>query len=212
MHFDLTLFIQAVGLLGVMAIVFAESGLLVGLFLPGDSLLFTAGFLASQGVFDITVLTIGCFMAAVLGDSVGYLTGDRFGRRLFTREDSRFFKKSYLQQAEAFYNKHGGKAIVLARFVPIVRTFTPIVAGVAHMKYHTFLFYNCIGALFWSVGITLLGYFLGSQIPDVDRYLLPILLMIVLVSISPGLIHFFREKSNRLLLKKYLLAVFKIKL
>jgi membrane-associated protein len=190
---DLESFIRAVGYIGVTLIVFAESGLLIGFFLPGDSLLFTAGFLASQGHFDIYLLAILCFVAAVSGDAVGYWFGHRVGRRLFEREDSRFFKKKYLEQAEAFFERNGGKAIFLARFLPIVRTFTPIVAGAASMRYARFAFYNAFGALAWAVGVTVAGYQLGSRIPGVDKYLLPIIAVIILVSVLPGAIHLWRE-------------------
>ena len=195
MHFDLPHLIQSLGYFGVWAIVFAESGLLVGFFLPGDSLLFTAGFLASQPVtgIDIRVLIFGCFVCAVLGDNVGYATGHRFGRRLFQKEDSWLFHKKHLVTAQKFYEKHGKKAIVLARFMPIVRTFAPIVAGIGSMHYRTFMSYNLIGGLLWTVGITLLGYYLGQVIPDVDKYLLPIVLLIIVISIAPSIIHLIQE-------------------
>src|SRR3990167_10058106 len=147
MHFDLMGLIQTVGYLGVFAIVFVESGLLVGFFFPGDSLLFTAGFLASQGFFDIKVLIIGCFIAAVAGDSGGYFIGKKFGPKIFTKEDSFFFQKKHLTRAQNFFDKHGGKTIILARFMPVVRTFAPVVAGVGAMQYRRFLMFNIIGAI-----------------------------------------------------------------
>src|SRR3954447_27073387 len=181
MHFDLKDLIIAVGYLGVLAIVFAESGLLIGFFLPGDSLLFTAGFLASSlGIFNIWALAIGCFLAAVLGDSVGYAFGHRIGRPLFNKEDSLFFHRDHLLRAQAFYEKHGGKTIILARFLPVVRTFAPIVAGVGAMPYPRFLAFNVIGGALWALGLTTAGYFFGSLIPDPDRYLLPIIVLIIL--------------------------------
>lgn len=195
---DLESLIRTAGYLGVFAIVFAETGLLVGFFLPGDSLLFTAGFLASQGYFDIWILAILCFVAAVAGDAVGYLIGNRFGRQLFVREESRFFKPKYLMQAERFFEHHGGKAIVLARFMPIVRTFVPVIAGVSAMTYRHFVIFNVVGALLWAVGVTLLGYFLGSVIPGVDTYLLPIIALIVLVSVLPSAVHIWREHGDEL--------------
>lgn len=195
---DLESLIEAVGIIGVAFIVFAESGLLVGFFLPGDSLLFTAGFLASQDVVSIWLLVPVSFVAAVAGDAVGYQFGHRVGRRLFEREDSRFFKRQYLERAEAFFAEHGGKAIILARFIPIVRTFTPIVAGISIMPYRQFAVYNFIGGALWAAGITLLGYFLGSSIPGIDKYLLPIIAVIILVSVLPPALHLLREqrKSN----------------
>lgn len=195
MHLDLLQIIKTFGYLGVWGIVFAESGLLVGFFLPGDSLLFTAGFVASQGFLNITLLILGAFICAVLGDNVGYVTGHKFGRRLFRREDSRMFHKKHLVSAQNFYDKHGKKAIVLARFMPIVRTFAPIVAGIGAMKYSTFVAYNVIGGLIWTAGVTLLGYYLGQVIPDVDQYLLPIILVIVVVSIAPSIFHLYQERK-----------------
>lgn len=201
-HFDLQQIIQAVGLLGIFAIVFTESGLLIGFFLPGDSLLFTAGFLASQGFFNIHVLAIGCFIAAVVGDSVGYYIGHTYGRRLFNKEDSVLFHKDHLVKANAFYKKHGGKTIIIARFMPFIRTFAPVVAGIAEMKYSTFLSYNIIGGFLWAVGLTYTGYFLGSIIPDVDTYLLPIIAFVVIVSIGPGVYHALKDKESRDEIKK----------
>lgn len=180
----------------IWAIVFAESGLLVGFFLPGDSLLFTAGFLASQNILSIQHLTLGCFVAAVLGDSVGYLTGNRFGRKLFQREDSWLFHRKHLVSAQGFYEKYGKKAVVLARFVPLIRTFAPIVAGIGAMHYRTFLTYNVIGGLIWTFGVTLLGYSLGAVIPDVDKYLLPIILIIIVVSLLPSVFHIYQERKK----------------
>ncbi|SRR5579884_770968 len=198
MHFDLREFIIAAGYLGVLAVVFAESGLLIGFFLPGDSLLFTAGFLASSlGIFDIRLLAVGCFLAAVLGDSVGYAFGHRVGRPLFNREDSHLFHKKHLLRAQAFYEKHGGKTIVLARFMPVVRTFAPIVAGVGMMPYRRFVAFNVIGGALWALGLTTAGYFFGSLIPDPDRYLLPVIGLIILISVAPTIVHVLRDQEYR---------------
>ncbi len=198
MHFDLPAIIKSLGYFGVWAIIFAESGLLIGFFLPGDSLLFTAGFLASQNFLDVRVLIFGCFVCAVLGDNVGYATGYRFGRRLFQKEDSWLFHKKHLASAQNFYDIHGKKAIVLARFMPIVRTFAPIVAGIGSMHYRTFMSYNLIGGFLWTFGITLLGYFLGRVIPaeQVDKYLLPIIALIIIISILPSIIHIIQENRK----------------
>jgi len=195
MHFDLLSMIKSLGYFGVWAIVFAESGLLIGFFLPGDSLLFTAGFLASQGFLNIAVLIFGCFVCAVLGDNVGYATGHRFGRKLFQREDSWLFHKKHLVTTQNFYDKHGRKALILARFMPVVRTFAPIVAGIGSMQYRTFMTYNLIGGALWSIGITLLGYFLGQAIPaeQIDKYLLPIIAAIIVISLVPSLLHVYKE-------------------
>ncbi len=194
---DLQVLIQVIGYLGVTGIVFAESGLFIGFFLPGDSLLFTAGFLASQGFFNIHLFAVLCFAGAVLGDSVGYAFGRRVGPVLFAREDSLLFKREHLVRAAHFYETHGGKAIVLARFMPMIRTFAPIVAGMAHMRYRTFLTYNIVGGLLWATGLTYLGYFFGSVIPDPDRFLLPVVLTIIVVSMLPGLLHAYRAGLHR---------------
>jgi membrane-associated protein len=194
--FDLTEVVKAVGYLGIMGIVFAESGLLIGLFLPGDSLLFTAGFLASQGVLNIWVLALLAFISAVAGDAVGYQIGHKMGRRLFNSPDSRFFKRDYLVQSELFFERHGGKAVFLARFLPIIRTFTPVVAGMGAMSYRRFFWFNVLGALCWAVGVTFAGYLLGDTIPGVDRYLLPIIAVIILISGLPGIIHIVRERAS----------------
>ncbi len=195
--FDLVELLRGVGYAGIATIVFAESGLLVGFFLPGDSLLFTAGFLASQGVFHIAWLATLCFGAAVAGDSVGYAFGHRVGRRIFTKPDSLFFHRRNLLRAEDFYAKHGGKTIILARFLPVVRTFAPILAGVGSMTYPRFLAYNIVGGALWAIGLTALGYFLGSAIPDVDRYLLPIIAGIIILSILPTAVHVLRHAEDR---------------
>ncbi len=189
MHFDLVQIIQTIGYLGLFAVIFAESGLFFGFFFPGDSLLFTAGFLASQGLFDERILIPLFVAAAILGDSVGYWTGAKSGKWLMMRKDSFFFKKAYIKRAEHFYNTHGGKTLILARFVPAIRTFVPIVAGMAGMKYRKFLTYNIIGGILWGAGLSTAGYFLGSKIPNVDTYILPIVLLVICLSLLPGLIH-----------------------
>lgn len=189
--------VQAAGYTGLTAIIFAESGLLIGFFLPGDSVLFAAGFLASQGVLNIYILLPLLFLAAVIGDNVGYTFGFRLGPKIFKREDSLFFQKENLVKAQAFFERHGGKTIIIARFIPVVRTFAPILAGVGKMKYKTFLIYNLVGAVLWAVGLLLLGFFLGSLIPGIDRYLLPIILLIVIISVAPNIIHILRNRESR---------------
>ncbi len=195
--FQLSELIKATGFLGLFGIVFAESGLLLGFFLPGDSLLFTAGFLASQGFFNIWILILVCFLAAVLGDSFGYAFGKKVGPRIFFKEESLFFRKDHLERARAFYEKHGGKTIILARFIPVVRTFAPILAGVGKMRYQTFLLYNIFGGIFWAIGLTLFGYWLGSVVPNVDRYIVPLVLLIIFLSFLPPLFHILRHKEGR---------------
>ena len=183
------------GVAAIAAVVFAESGLLIGFFFPGDSLLFTAGFLVSQKLFhfDIVALCLILFAAAAFGDTVGYEVGKHYGKRLTGKPDGKIFKQRYLQQADAFYVKHGRKAIVLARFVPIVRTFAPIVAGISKMPYRKFIAANLIGAALWSCGLTLGGYYLGRQFDrwgiGIDQVLIPTVLVIIVVSFLPIVIH-----------------------
>lgn len=204
MHFDLITLIKTVGLFGIFGIVFAESGLLFGFFLPGDSLLFTAGFLASQGFLNFPALLVGSFIAAVVGDNVGYYFGHKFGPKIFNREDSLLFHKHHVTKAQEFYKQHGPKTIIIARFIPFVRTFAPIIAGVANMDKPTFMIFNLIGGFLWAIGLPTLGYFLGSMIPDVDKYLLPIIAVIILASILPGIIHILKEPGPRAKLLKLL--------
>lgn len=198
-NLDPTNLIASFGMLGIFLIVFAESGLLIGFFLPGDSLLFTAGLLASQGKFGLSfpLLLVGCFVAAFAGDQVGYTFGKRVGPALFRKPDSKLFKQEYVHRTELFFKKHGPKTIVLARFVPVVRTFAPIVAGIGKMHRKTFVVYNLVGALLWAVGVTSLGYILGSTIPGIDRYLLPIIAVIIVVSALPPTIEFLKMRRER---------------
>lgn len=189
--------IEAFGTVGLFAIVFAESGLLIGFFFPGDSLLFTAGLLASQGLLDLPVVLVGCFVAAVAGDQVGYAFGARVGPALFRRPDSRIFKQEYVDKARHYFERYGSKTIVLARFVPVVRTFAPILAGVGSMRYRTFVAFNLTGGLLWAVGVTLLGYILGESIPDIDRYLLPVIALIVLASVAPIALEVLKARRDR---------------
>lgn len=195
--FDLIPFIETVGYIGLFAIIFAESGILIGFFLPGDSLLFTAGFLASQGLLNIWILLPLLFIAAVLGDAVGYTFGKKVGPKIFTREKSFFFRPSHVVKTAAFFEKHGVKTIVLARFIPVVRTFAPIMAGVGGMRYRTFATYNILGALLWATGLTLLGYIFGNIIPDADRFILPIIGLIIAVSFIPPVWHYLKEKREK---------------
>jgi len=177
--------ITTLGYVGLFAIVFAESGLFFGFFFPGDSLLFTAGLLASAHVLSLPALLVLIPLAAILGDSAGYAFGKWIGPKIFTKEDSFFFNKRHIERSESFYKKYGAKALVLARFVPVVRTFVPIVAGVGSMAYSTFIIFNSVGGLLWGVCITLLGYFLGNAFPATEQYLTPILVLIVFVSVLP---------------------------
>ena len=196
--FELEELIKTIGYLGLFAIIFAETGLLVGFFLPGDSLLFTAGFLASQDYLNIWLLIVVCFVAAVTGDAVGYAFGHRVGRGLFRRPEALLFRPQYLLKAEAFFDRHGGKAVIIARFLPIVRTFVPIIAGVGAMRYPRFALFNVIGAVLWAIGLPFGGYFIGSAIPSVDRYLVPVILLIIVASIAPTVIHVWRESGDEI--------------
>lgn len=197
--FSLDSFIRTAGYLGVFAAIFAESGLLVGIILPGDSLLFVAGFLASQHYMNIYVLAIVAFLAAVLGDNVGYWLGERFGVKIFSHRSARFLNQDQLKRTEAFFVRHGGKTILLSRFTPIVRTIAPVMAGTGKMAYRKFVGYNLIGGLLWAVGVSVLGYFLGSRIPNIDHYLLPGVVAVIIISLLPSVIHLWLSgrKSRR---------------
>lgn len=218
---DLIDFIKFVSIIGVAAVIFAESGLLIGFFLPGDSLLFTTGFLIHAGIlpFNIHLAVFIIFLAAIAGDSVGYTFGHKLGPRIFNRKDAKLFKQEYIQRAQEFYEKHGGKTIIIARFVPIVRTFAPIVAGAGKMEYKRFISFNIIGGLLWAAGITYAGYFLGSLFDhmglEIDHILLPIIALIILISVLPPAIHIFKDKKTRTAFwegtKRQVTALFKSK-
>ena len=189
--------IEAFGTLGVLAIVFIESGLLVGFFLPGDSLLFTAGLLSSTGTLPaLWILLVTIPLAAIAGDQVGYAIGRKAGPAIFKRPDSRFFHHEHLDRSQAFFERYGGRTIILARFVPIVRTFAPVMAGASRMRYRTFVAYNVIGGVAWGVGITTLGYFLG-QIEFVRANIEYIVVAIVLVSFIPIASELLRARAKR---------------
>ena len=195
--------IDTFGLLGIFAIVFAESGLLVGFFLPGDALLFTAGFLAS-GPSDfpeslhlpLVPLILGIWVAAIAGDQVGYAFGARVGPALFRREDSRFFKQANVDKGQEFFDRYGPRAIVLARFVPVVRTFTPILAGVSGMEYRTFVRWNVIGGTIWAFGVTLLGYWLG-QVDVIEQNLELAIVVVVGISCLPIAVELWRARKEK---------------
>ncbi|MDQ5962143.1 MAG: rane-associated protein [Patescibacteria group bacterium] len=195
MIFDLPTFIQSVGLIGIGAVVFLESGILVGMFLPGDSLLFTAGILASAGYLHFVPLLVVTFVCAVLGNQVGYYTGKKYGPRIFSRPNSRWFNPEHIVKAQAFYEKYGKKTIILCRFIPFVRTVAPIMAGVGLMNSKSFTVYNVVGGALWAVGMTSLGYFLGSTIPNIEKYIIPIVLGIILISVIPVLTKLLHKKT-----------------
>lgn len=200
--------IQSGGVLLVAAIVFAESGLLVGFFLPGDTLLFSAGFFASQGNLPLGLLLIATTLAAIIGDNVGYMIGRKTGHKIFKKKDGILFRTEYIEQAEKFYEKHGGKTITLARFVPIVRTFAPVVAGVGKMDRKKFMAYNVVGATLWVFSITLLGYWLGSKIPNIDAYLLPAVGLATLLTFGPAIWHILKDAETRAKIKTSIKAKF----
>jgi membrane-associated protein len=195
-NMDIAELIKVIGYLGLFAIIFSESGLFFGFFLPGGSLLFTAGLLASQGLFNIYWLVIVVAVAAILGDSTGYWFGSKVGSKIFYKEDSLFFNKKHLERTKEYYEKYGAVTVIIGRFVPIVRTFAPILAGVGEMKYKKFLSYNIVGAFLWAVGLALLGFFLGATIPGIEKYILPIIILIVFLSILPILFNLKFKKTS----------------
>jgi len=195
---DLEGLIRWGGLIALIAIVFAETGLFFGFFLPGDSLLFTAGFLAAAGYFDIRVLVISLILAAIIGDQVGYLTGRYAGKKLLDRPDGRFFKRAYVEKTKRFYDKYGASTIVLARFVPIVRTFAPIVAGVAQMRYRTFITYNILGGIGWVCLMTIGGYLLGG-LPWVQANFGLVTILIIVASLIPLGIELWHARRDKMI-------------
>ena len=184
------------GYVGLTAIIFTETGLLFGFFLPGDSLLVTAGLFASQGKLDVYQLGALLTVAAIVGDSVGYAIGKATGPRIFNRPDSLLFNKKHLIRAQDFYAKHGGKTIIIARFMPIIRTFAPVVAGVGSMDYKRFITYNVVGGFLWVWSMLFTGYFLGRFIPGVDKHIEKIILLVIFLSILPGIISWLRERKK----------------
>ncbi len=200
---DLVNLITTAGFIAVILVIYAESGLLIGFFLPGDSLLFTAGILVHSGIFNINIhlFVLLLFIAAVAGDSTGYWFGRKTGPKIFKKPDAKIFKQSHIKKAQDFYEKHGAKTIIIARFVPIVRTFAPIVAGVGKMEYKKFFTYNIIGGFFWVALVTYAGYYLGALFEkmglDIDQVLLPIIVLIVFISILPAVYEIMKEKNNR---------------
>ncbi len=191
--------ITNLGWIAVLCVIFAESGLLIGFFLPGDSLLFTAGFLVQQGFFSINIhlFVLLLFIAASLGQSTGYVFGKKVGRKLFDRENTRFFRKENLIRAELFYEKYGPVTIILACFIPFVRTFVPIVAGISKMKYREFIVYNIIGAAIWTASFTYLGYYAGKVLHDMGINVEIAALIIIALSISPMIIHILKDSKRR---------------
>jgi membrane-associated protein len=189
--------VQWAGLFGLAAIIFSETGLLIGVFLPGDSLLVTAGLLAARGYLNVYALAPVLTVAAICGNSVGYFIGRATGPRIFNRENSLFFNKKHAIRAHEFYEKHGRKTIVLAQFMPIIRTFGPVVAGVGGMKFRTFITFNIMGAVLWIWSMVAIGYFLGSYIPGIDQHIEIVVAIVVFISLLPGLISWYRGKRAK---------------
>jgi membrane-associated protein len=189
--------IRVGGLVGLILIVFAETGLLIGFFLPGDSLLITAGLFAARGDFNIVTLNVTLIAAAIIGDATGYWIGRRTGRALYSRPDSLLFRREHLRITHEFYEKHGGKTIVIARFMPIVRTFAPMVAGVAEMGYRRFAVYNVMGGILWVTSMTLGGYFLGRLVPDIERNIHYVIAVVIFLSLLPPGIAWLRAQMAR---------------
>jgi membrane-associated protein len=194
---DLPTLVQWAGLFGIAAIIFSETGLLVGVFLPGDSLLVTAGLFAAKGYLNVYLLAPVLPIAAICGNSLGYFIGRTTGPRIFSRENSLFFNKKHAIRAHDFYEKHGKKTIVLAQFMPVIRTFAPVIAGVAGMRFHTFIAYNVFGALFWIWSMLGIGYFLGNYIPGIDKHIEIVVVVVVFISILPGIISAIRARRAK---------------
>lgn len=185
------------GYVGLFAIIFAETGLLVGFFFPGDSLLVTAGLFASTGDFNIVFLNLLLVPAAILGNSAGYWIGYKSGPKLFKREQSLLFRKDYLIKTQQFYEKHGGSTIFISRFMPFFRTFAPIVAGIGKMKYSKFTYYNLVSGAIWVVSMTLIGFYLGRVIPDVDKHIEKVIIVIVFLSLLPAIVKYLKHKFQK---------------
>lgn len=194
--YDVEGLVRVGGLMALVAIVFAETGLLIGFFLPGDSLLVTAGLFAVSGHLELWSLFLFVSLAAIVGDAVGYFLGARTGPKIFSREDSLLFHKKHLITTKEFYDRHGGITIVLARFMPLLRTFAPVVAGVGNMRYSRFAMYNVLGGIGWVVSMTSIGYFLGKTIPDIDKYIHVVIAAVIILSLVPGIVTFVRTRQR----------------
>lgn len=189
--------IRSGGLLLVGLMIFAESGMLVGFFFPGDTLLLSAGVFAAQGKISLAALLVIASLAAILGDNTGYQIGKTLGPRLFKKKDGLFFRQEYVHRSELFFEKYGSKSMLLAHFLPIVRTFTPIVAGVGKMDRPKFAFFDAIGDIAWAVIVTMIGYWFGSKIPNIDNYILPVVVIVVVLSFGPVVYHLVKPLLER---------------
>jgi membrane-associated protein len=195
--FNVTHLIQTGGLLLIALVIFGESGMMIGFFFPGDTLLFSAGILAAAGKLNIITTLITIAVAAIIGDNVGYHIGRRLGPRLFRKPDGAVFRKEHITQAEKFYEKYGSKTMLVAHFVPVVRAFVPVTAGAAKMPYGQFVIFDAIGDIAWTVVLTLLGYYVGSRIPGVEKLIEPVLILIIVIFLAPTLCHLFRDPKIR---------------
>ncbi|MEO6761113.1 MAG: VTT domain-containing protein [Candidatus Saccharimonadales bacterium] len=194
--FDVTQLIQSGGLLLIALVIFAESGMMVGFLFPGDTLLFSAGILAAGGKLPIVWVLVVIALAAIIGDNVGYLIGRALGKRLF-KKDSVIFRHEYIMKAEKFYEKHGSKTMLIAHFIPIVRTFAPVTAGAGKMNHKAFIGFDAIGDIAWTLSVTLIGYFVGSRIPGIEKLIEPLLIIIVIIFLAPTLYHVFKDPRVR---------------
>ncbi|MCK9578152.1 VTT domain-containing protein [bacterium] len=189
--------IETAGYIGLFLAVFSETGILLGFFLPGDSLLFTAGFLASTGFLDLKTTIIVSLIAAVLGDALGYYLGNKYGPKIFIKTDSFFLDKKHIERTEKYFKRYGGETIILARFLPIIRTITPVMAGVGKIGYRKFFVYNILGGVIWTILLPVSGYYFGQIIPDADRIILPVIAVIIFISLLPAVITVLRDKERR---------------
>jgi membrane-associated protein len=199
--FDVNHLVQTGGLLLIFLIIFAESGMMVGFFFPGDTLLFAAGIFAATGKMSIVAAIITIAIAAILGDNIGYLIGRHLGPRLF-KKDGIVFRKEYIARAEQFYEKYGTKTMLVAHFVPIVRTFAPVTAGAGKMNHQLFILFDAIGDIAWAIAVTLAGYFIGSRVPGIENYIEPVLILVVLAVLLPTIIHALRDEKVRAAFKR----------
>lgn len=203
--------IETAGYVGLFLAVFSETGILLGFFLPGDSLLFTAGFLASTGFLDIRVIIFLAFIAAITGDGLGYYIGKKYGPRVFTKTDSFFLNKKHIERTEKYFKQYGGETIILARFIPIIRTIAPVMAGVGKIGYKKFFIYNIFGGLIWTILLPLFGYWFGQIIPDADKIILPVVAAIIIISFCPAIITILRDEERRGAIKKRIKTLIKKK-
>jgi membrane-associated protein len=203
--------IETAGYIGLFLVVFSETGILLGFFLPGDSLLFTAGFLASTGMIDLKIVIILSFIAAVIGDGVGYYLGKKYGPKIFTKSDSIFLDKKHIERTEKYFKKYGGETIILARFLPVIRTIAPVMAGVGRIGYKRFFAYNVFGGLMWTILLPSMGYYFGRIIPDADKIILPVVALIIVISLFPAVITLFRDEDRRNVIVKKLSKIVKKK-